>query len=114
MQETLSYSSIFLVGLTLLFVFLPQLVLAQDIENQNEKSVYDLTRVLSANTVEEQTQIEIKVTFSMDTTTKNEMIDEIIKNFSLTREDAELILQSETAETKFEEKFETMINSKQC
>ena len=38
----------------------------------------------------------------------------IINNFSLTREDAETILQSETVETKFEEKFETMITSKQC
>ncbi|MDP2667716.1 MAG: CFI-box-CTERM domain-containing protein [Nitrosopumilaceae archaeon] len=42
------------------------------------------------------------------------MIDQIINNFSLTREDAETILQSETVETEFKEKFETLINSKQC
>ena len=113
-KQLSSHSNIFLVGLTILFVFPLQLVLAQDVENQNENSVNDLTRVLSANAIGEQTQIEIKTIFSMGTTDKNEMIDEIINNFSLTREDAETILQSETAETEFEEKFETMITSKQC
>ena len=113
-KQLLSYSDIFVVSLILLFVFPLQLVSAQDIENQNENSVDDLTRILSADTVGEQTQIEIKTTFSMDTTYKDEMIDEIINNFSLTREDAETILQSETVETEFEEKFETMITSKQC
>ena len=113
-KQLSSHSNIFLVGLTILFVFPLQLVLAQDTENQNENSVNDLTRVLSANTIGEQTQIEIKTIFSMGTTDKNEMIDEIINNFSLTREDAETILQSETVETEFKEKFETLINSKQC
>jgi len=113
-KQLLSHSDIFVVGLTLLFVFPLQFVLAQDIENQNENSVDDLTRILSANTVGEQTRIEIKTTFLMSTTNKDEMIEEIINNFSLTREDAETILQSETVETKFEEKFETLINSKQC
>ena len=113
-KQLSSHSNIFLVGLTILFVFPLQLVLAQDTENQNENSVNDLTRVLSANTIGEQTQIEIKTIFSMGTTDKNEMIDKIINNFSLTREDAETILQSETVETEFKEKFETLINSKQC
>ena len=113
-KQLSSHSNIFLVGLTILFVFPLQLVLAQDVENQNENSVNDLTRVLSANTIGEQTQIEIKTIFSMGTTDKNEMIDEIINNFSLTREDAETVLQSETVETELEEKFETLINSKQC
>ncbi|MGI0003625.1 MAG: CFI-box-CTERM domain-containing protein, partial [Nitrosopumilaceae archaeon] len=113
-KQLSSHSDIFLVGLTVLFVFPLQLVLAQDTENQNENSVNDLTRVLSANTVGEQTRIEIKTIFSIGTTDKNEMIDEIINNFSLTREDAETILQSETGETEFKEKFETLINSKQC
>ena len=113
-KQLSSHSDIFLVGLTILFVFPLQLVLAQDTENQNENSVNDLTRVLSANTIGEQTQIEIKTIFSMGTTDKNEMIDKIINNFSLTREDAETILQSETVETEFKEKFETLINSKQC
>jgi len=114
-KQLLSYFDVFIVGLTLLiFVFPLQLVLAQDAENQNENSVNDLTRILSANTVGEQTLVEIKITFSIGTTNKDEMIDEIINNFSLTREDAETILQSETVETEFEEKFETMITSKQC
>jgi len=113
-KQLSSHSNIFLVGLTILFVFPLQLVLAQDVENQNENSVNDLTRVLSANTIGEQTQIEIKTIFSIGTTDKNEMIDEIINNFSLTREDAETVLQSETVETEFKEKFETLINSKQC
>ncbi|MEX0657377.1 MAG: CFI-box-CTERM domain-containing protein [Nitrosopumilaceae archaeon] len=113
-KQLSSHSDIFLVGLTVLFIFPLQLVLAQDTGNQNENSVNDLTRTLSANTVGEQTQIEIKTIFSMSTTAKNEMVDEIINNFSLTREDAETILQSETVETEFKEKFEIMINSKQC
>jgi len=113
-KQLLSHSNIFLVGLTLLVVFPLQLILAQDTENQNENSVNDLTRMLSANTVGEQTQIEIKTIFSMSTTDKNEMIDEIINGFSLTRENAETILQSETVKTEFKEKFETLINSKQC
>ena len=91
-----------------------QFVLAQDSENQNENSVNDLTRTLSTNTVSEQTQVEIKTTFSMHTTSKDKIIDEVISNFSLTREDAKTILQRETNETEFKEKFEASINSKQC
>jgi len=113
-KQLLSHSDIFVVCLTLFFVFPLQFVLAQDIENQNENSVNDLTRILSANTVGEQTMVKIKTTFSMGTTHKDEIIDEIINNFSLIREDTEAILQSETDETEFEEKFETMITSKQC
>ena len=114
-KQSLSYFDVFIVGLTLLiFVFPLQLVLAQDVENQNENSVNDLTRILSANTVDDQTVVEIKTTFSMGTTNIDEMVDEIINNFSLTREDTETILQSEAVETEFEEKFETMITSKQC
>ena len=113
-KQLLSHSDIFVVCLTLFFVFPLQFVLAQDIENQNENSVNDLTRILSANTVGEQTMVKIKTTFSMGTTNIDEMVDEIINNFSLTREDTETILQSEAVETEFEEKFETMITSKQC
>ncbi len=84
-KQLLPHSDIFVIGLTLLlFVFPLQLVLAQDIENQNENSVNDLTRILNANTVDEQTLVEIKTTFSMDTTNKDEMIDKIINNFSCT------------------------------
>ena len=114
-KQQLSYFDIFVVSLTLfLFVFPLQYVSAQDSENQNENSVNDLTRTLSTNTVGEQTRVEIKAAFSMDTTAKDKMIDAIINNFSLTREDAKTILQSETNETEFKEKFETSINSKQC
>lgn len=113
-KRLLLYSSIFVIGLALLFVLPLQFVLAQDVEEQNESVVNDLTRILNANTVGEQTLVEIKTIFSMDTTDKDEMIDEIISNFSLTREDAETILQSESVDAEFEEKFETMINSKQC
>jgi len=113
-KQWLMNSNILLVGVALfLFVSSLQFVLAQD-EAQNESNVNGLTRILTTNTVGEQTTIEIKTEFSMTTIDRDSMIDEIKSNFSLTREDAEVILQSQTEKTVLKEKFDVRINSRKC
>ncbi|MGQ0376372.1 MAG: hypothetical protein ACT4OW_02570, partial [Nitrososphaerota archaeon] len=81
--KNLKSSFTLLISVALFFFSLPlQLVAGQDETDQNESVVNDLTRQVIVTTVEGKTVVEIKTTFSINTISKDEMINEAINNFA--------------------------------
>ena len=84
-----------------------------DISSDSSKSSDFSERKVSAETLGFQTEISIEIEFVSNTTDTNQLIDQIIDRFSLTREEADRELRTERSDDKrLEEKFQVEIEKR--
>ena len=84
-----------------------------DISSDGSKTSGFSEREVRAETLGFQTEISIEIEFVSNTTDTNQLIDEIIDRFSLTREEADKELRTERSDDqRLEEKFQVEIEKR--